>query len=87
VHHLVERQAVSQVPAPLGFGKRHHRARRHAVVNAGENRVVAVARMGPHHAFELVGQAENFLENDKPAFAALLGRGVKGLEGMAVGRG
>jgi hypothetical protein len=86
-HHLVERQTVGEVPTPLGFGERHHRARRHAVVNAWKDRIVTIARIGPHHAFELVGQAENFLQYDQAALAGAFGRGVKGFEGMAIGRG
>ena len=58
-----------------------------AVEERGDDGIVAVAHIGAHDALELVGDAEDLLQDDKAAFAALLRRGAECLERKAVGGG
>jgi len=85
-HHLVERQTIGHVPALVGLAERHHGAGRDAVVDAGENGVVAVARIAAHHALELVSEAEDLLQDDQAALARSARRSTERLEREAVGR-
>ena len=86
-HHLVEGEVVGEVAAAVRLAERHHGAGRDAIVQRRDDRVVAVARVGAHDVLQLIGDAEDLLQDDEATLRRARRRGAEGLELEAVSRG